>query len=86
MEKLTKFKTKQEILEASIVNFGSPAEDVTNLIKEWILSTNVRAESKRIEVMAPKLFNKKDDLHTISLGINDFDAEGQGSGRQSLTK
>ena len=26
--------------------------------------------------MAPKLFNKKDDLHTISLGINYFDAEG----------
>ena len=26
--------------------------------------------------MAPKIFHKKDDLHTISLGINDFDAEG----------
>ena len=26
--------------------------------------------------MAPKLFRKKDDLHTISLRINDFDAEG----------
>ena len=34
MERVAKFKTKQKILEASIVNFGSPAEDVTNLIKE----------------------------------------------------
>ena len=34
MERVAKFKTKQKILEASIVNFGSPAEDVTSLIKE----------------------------------------------------
>ena len=34
MERVAKFKTKQKILEASILNFGSPAEDVTNLIKE----------------------------------------------------
>ena len=34
IERVTKFNSKQKILEASIVNFRSPAEDVTNLIKE----------------------------------------------------
>ena len=42
MEKVAKFQTKLEILEACIVNFGSSAEDVSNLIKEEISFTDVR--------------------------------------------
>ena len=76
IKRMAKFKTKQKILKASIMNFGTPAENITNLIKEGISSTDVRAESNRFEEMAKKLFHKKDDIHSISSGINDFDAEG----------
>ena len=54
IERMAKFKTKQKILEASIMNFGTPAENITNLIKEGISSTDVRAESNRFEEIAQK--------------------------------
>ena len=74
MEKVAKFQTKLKVLEASILNFGSPAEDVSNLIKEGISSTDVRADIKKIKEMAKKLIDKKDDLCSISSGIKYFDA------------
>ena len=36
MEKVAKFQTKLETLEAGIVNFRRPWEDVSNLIREGI--------------------------------------------------
>ena len=76
MEKVVKFQTKLETLEAGIVNFWSPAEVVSNIIRERISFTDVREKFKRIEEMAQKLSDKKDALHSVSPGINDFDVEG----------
>ena len=75
MDKVAKFQTKLTMLEARIVNFESPSEDVSTLIKEGISSINVRAYIKRIKEMAQKPISRKDDLHSISSGINNFDAE-----------
>ena len=74
MEKVSKLQT--ETLEDGIMNFGSLAEEVSNLIKEGISSTKLRVKFKRIEEMAQKLMDKRDDVHSISLGISDFDARG----------
>ena len=55
MERVVNFKNKRKILEASIANFRSSAEEVSNLIKEGISFTNVRAAIKRLEEMAQNL-------------------------------
>ena len=76
MEKVAKFQTKLKTPEAGVVNFGIPAEDISNLIREGISFTDVREKFKRMEEKAQKLLDKKDDLHSLSPGIDDFDVEG----------
>ena len=60
-------------MEASIINFGSPAEDVSNLIKEGISFADMRTEIKRIKEKAQRLINTKNNLISNSLYSTDFD-------------
>ena len=73
-EKVARVQTKLETLEAGLTNFGSPAEEISNLIKDGISVNDVRAEIRRIEETAQELADMKDATLSAGSGVV-FDVE-----------
>lgn len=76
LERKEKFNSDAMVLEDCIFNFGSPAKNVSKLIKDGIMFADMRIEIKRIEEMMQRLIERKNNLVSNSSGFTGCDLEG----------